>query len=129
MIYCLITKAELFPFAPYTMYANRYSPQEQRMLIVHLQNRSGAWVELEDQIIRPLDEARLKQAILTNYFAHESHLDTDSIRDQALDVLGLASKNGNFRYRALRLQIFNYDSLEQLRSGQGHVLKELIVHD
>ncbi len=68
MIFCLLSKKELFPFAPYTMYANRYSPEYYQEVQVFYENSTGDFLEITERsgnIIKPFDEARLKQVYKT----------------------------------------------------------------
>jgi hypothetical protein len=129
MFVCLFTKAELFPFAPYTMYADRYSPQTQFILSVDFQQPSDQWIEVQNQMIRPLDEARLKHAMMTQFFANHQSLDVDPIRVRGREALHLAQKNTGVAIKAIRLQVLNYESLEQLRAGRSHILQELVLRD
>lgn len=130
MLFCLLTGAELFPFAPYTMYSNRYAPEYQDILQVDFLELDGSAVEATNEVVRPFDEARLKHAIMMEYYVSQQRLEgLPKIKAMVLEALALARRNTGRSLKEVRLRIFGYADLTALREGRSYVKQEWIVHE
>ena len=121
MSFCVVTHRELYPLAPYTMYSYPFTPesfQEVRIFI----NKNDTSFELTpslNKIIAPFDEARIKDS-----FAHErrnnkgQRLESPGVRKKARDLLTLIYKNTGTKYDSVRVGIYSFKNISDLRAGK-----------
>ena len=132
MIFCLVTRFEMFPFAPYTMYSNLYLPQYQRVLSIFFITQSNETVNMTDEMIAPFDEARFKHALMTVYF-NSSHLNKTLnhpiIKDRSLEVLKLTQKNTGIEYKGITLLLDSYNDLNDLRENRRTNLEKVSFYE
>lgn len=121
MTFCVISGYELYPFAPYTMYSYPFTPeafQEVRIFIT----KDGAEHELTpalNNIIAPFDEARLKDSFeKERWTGGGGRLESPGVRKKARDLLKLISKNTGTEYDSVRVGIFSFRNISDLRAGK-----------
>ncbi len=129
MIYCLITKQELFPFAPYTMYCERYKPENMREYKIFLKKNDQEPVEITAEsrnLIQPFDEARIKVSIKNAYFkSTPGALNSPEVRKKAKEILKLINYNSNAGYTSINIGIYMSKDLQELRAGKKIVVEQI----
>lgn len=129
MIYCLIAKQELFPFAPYTMYSEHYKPENMREYKIFLKRNGQEPVEITAEsgnLIHPFDEARIKVSIKNAYFKRTpGTLDNPEVRTKAKEILKLANINSGGGYTSINIGIYMSKDLQELRAGKKTVVEQI----
>jgi hypothetical protein len=132
MLFCLVTRYELFPFAPYTMYSNLYLPEYQRILDVSFVDESGETIALTDQMIAPFDEARFKHALLTVYFntpfEHQT-LKHPLIKSRSIEALKKTYSNIGIKFKTIELSLSTYKTLDDLRHDRKTNIEKVSFDD
>jgi hypothetical protein len=131
MVFCLFTKAELFPFAPYMMYAYRYSPETYQEVQVFYENSSGDYIEITEHssnIIKPFDEARLKNSI-QNFYNRNGVKENkiSEVKKVCKELARLISLNLESPQKGIRVRISNYRTLQDLRDKKLNLIEQIDV--
>jgi hypothetical protein len=132
MIFCLVARFEMFPFAPYTMYSNLYLPQYQRVLSIFFITQSNETVDMTDQMIAPFDEARFKHALMSVYFNsnHQNKtLNHPIIKSRSLEVLRITQKNTGIAFKGIELVLDTYKDLNDLRENRKTNLEKVSFYE
>jgi hypothetical protein len=131
MIFCLLSKKELFPFAPYTMYANRYSPENYQEVQVFYENSASDFVEITEHsgnIIKPFDEARLKTSIQNFYNRSDvKENKINEVKKVCKELAHLISLNLESPRKSIRVRISNYKTLQDLRDKKLNLIEQIDV--
>ena len=128
MSFCVITSSELYPFAPYTMYSNPFTPESFRELRIFI-SKAGIETELTpdlNKLIAPFDEARIKDSFeQERWKTPGQRLDSPAIRKKARDLLALIEINSGLKYDSLSLAISSFRNISDLRIGKKTVVDRI----
>lgn len=121
MSFCVITSGELYPFAPYTMYSNPFTPESFHEVRIFI-TRAGVETELTpnlNNLIAPFDEARIKDSFeQERWKTAGQRLESPAIRKKARDLLALIEKNTGIKYDSLSIAIASFKNISDLRIGK-----------
>lgn len=70
MLYSFFSGKELFPFAPFNMYSRLHTLQEYQELKIDFLNGNNQWIQVQNEMIKPIDEATLKNIFFNSYLKH-----------------------------------------------------------
>lgn len=128
MLFCLIFRAELFPFAPYMMYSGVYRPNEMVVYRIFVSKTGNDPIEIlpnNQSLVSPFDETRLKQSISNSYSNSRSGLNNDEIRTKARSILAIVNKNSDEDFDHVTIGIYTYHNLEALRKKQLKLIEQI----
>ena len=124
MLYSTFAVRELYPFAPYTMYATRYNPATFSDIRVFFITHEGTETPVENELIFPMDEARLSMGLMAVSVKKEDENDLEPAGNQKLaDVFEMYKRNCSESdsqlpvFIGLRAYHFNWGSHEALLDG------------
>ena len=122
MAFCLVTKKEVYPFAPYTMYSSTYSADNEFIRVMFV-DAEGEESEIQKFLIAPWDEARLTN-VLGNLYSKKDSAWQQPMQDLLVDVYNIYEINklvyhGKYKkeFEGLRVYLINWQTLEALREG------------
>ena len=122
MIFCMISLKEYYPFAPYTMYS--YAHRINGFLFYDFYCEvEGRRVPVVNEMISPLDEARLKTSIGVDYLEKKNF---DDLRSKLINLKELIIRN-NFQCDDLLLDVVTYESVKYLLDKKPVVQKSFQV--
>ena len=87
MAFCLVTKKEVYPFAPYTMYSSTYSADNEFIRVMFV-DAEGEESEIQKFLIAPWDEARLTN-VLGNLYSKKDSAWQQPMQDLLVDVYNI----------------------------------------
>ncbi len=128
MAFCVVSTRELYPFAPYTMYSNSFTPESFHEVRIYI-SKNGTEIELIpalNNLIAPFDEARIKDTFEQERWKNEGRrLESPAVRKKARDLLKLIIKNTGVEYDSVRIGIFTFKNISDLRTGKKTLLDGL----
>lgn len=128
MSFCVVTSRELYPFAPYTMYSYPFTPESFHEVRIFV-GLNGIEFELTpalNSIIAPFDEARIKDSFEQERWKNSGRrLESPAIRKKAQDLLKLIIRNTGINYDSVRVGIFSFKNISDLRAGKKTLLEGL----
>lgn len=121
MTFCVISRYELYPFAPYTMYSYPFTPAAFHEIRIFF-TKNDVEIELTPalgNIILPFDEARLKDSFERERWSSDGgRLESPGVRKKARELLKLVLKNTGTEYDSVRIAVFSFKDIADLRAGK-----------
>lgn len=114
MLLSIITKEELYPFAPYTMYSYPMKASQLKVFEIYFVMIDGKEIVLEQKYVEPMDEARIKFSFEQMYWKNYGKFNTKDIDIKLKSLLELGKKEIP-EAEAIRLKIFSYNDIDALR--------------
>ena len=119
MVYAALAVDEIYPFAPYTMYAQRYTPEYNASIRVFFVDSEDNDAPMLDIQIHPMDVTRLAHSIdmLVDY-------DKDwevKVYEKLKDVFQLYKTNvrGNTLYKGIVVYDYRWKNIDEMRVGEA----------